>query len=444
MALQTQSKRSWYTATIVGLFGAVTALLVSLLPMGRSSVVAAAGTGVPTISIKTSDGLSDGSHSVNGAYDRISFMLQDQEGDLASVTLGTGSYDLTGKQADLNWASINSVHLKQGQNTAVVSDAAGNTASLTFNFDTQGPIITVKPDSVGSGSTFSRVSFSVSDAAHVSAVRVNGGDWREVTPSEQSDVDAIAVGENGGVLGANRLEVRDGLGNISQFDFTLDNIAPLIIGVSDGEERATTLERVTVSDQNFASASLNDLSLPCTADEIGVWTCQVNLAVSGEYTLKVTDLAGNAAQVTFAVKLAAPSAPANEEPVTTDSATPDITIGTPDPLPQTTLSAPSVTRPFFGSSTLSRFSGSRANETSTQNRTLIDDGEVVGTFDPSAAPLSQSASTTVASAGWQLWGVAWYWYVAVAGVLAALWLMMLSRSRKNPPRQASATKVFDV
>lgn len=99
-------------------------------------------TGTPTVTVKTGTSTVSGSSSTD-PYKHISFKLFDAAGNLKEVVLNGHVYNRSGKYNDFNWVNVNKSHVNQGSNTVTVRDKAGNESSMTFNYDTVAPHLTV-------------------------------------------------------------------------------------------------------------------------------------------------------------------------------------------------------------------------------------------------------------------------------------------------------------
>jgi len=106
-------------------------------------------------------------------------------------------------------------------------DLAGNVAQTkTFDVTIDGtkPTVTVKDGSsftVGSGGTYSLVSFKLHDAGKIDRIVLNGK-VKDLTDNAWSDVNFVKPGVFGAVAGANTLVVHDVAGNTTTVEFTLN------------------------------------------------------------------------------------------------------------------------------------------------------------------------------------------------------------------------------
>lgn len=95
----------------------------------------------------------------------------------------------------------------------------------TYTVDNIHPTITVKPESSGSGTTFSNVSFKLYDAQKIDKITINGVP-KELTNNTYSDINGVKPGTLGAVEGLNALVVYDVAGNTTEYTFTIDTTAP--------------------------------------------------------------------------------------------------------------------------------------------------------------------------------------------------------------------------
>lgn len=180
-------------------------------------------TTAPTVTVKTDAGATVGR---DGVYSTVSFKLNDAE-KVSRLTLNGVEKDLTDAVwSDLNGVVPGSFGAVAGENTLVVYDVAGNATTVRFTLDVTAPTVTVKVGpqlTVGADGTYSRVSFKLNDAGKVDRVAVNGV-VTDLTDNVWSDLNGVAPGSFGAVLGENTLVVYDVAGNATALRFTL--VAP--------------------------------------------------------------------------------------------------------------------------------------------------------------------------------------------------------------------------
>ena len=285
----------------------------------------------PTVTIKPT------SVSANGVYKTISFALFDSQ-KVDKVVINGVTKELTNNNySDVNGVKVGTFGGKQGSNTMVAYDVAGNATTVTFTIDNVGPTITVKPSSLGSGNTFRNISFALFDAYQVDKVIINGV-TKELTNNNYSDVNGVKPGTFGGVEGLNKITAYDVLGNASsEYTFIIDTTAPgLPSNVSSSPISASFTTNWTwnaASDNLGATPSSGIknyefvlLSAGTTPTAATTWTATTSLNASpvvtadGQYQLfvRAIDNAGNVGGT------------AEGNIVTVDSTEPVVTINTPN------------------------------------------------------------------------------------------------------------------
>lgn len=175
----------------------------------------------PTVTVKAESVASA------GRYKSVSFKLFDA-GKIDKVEINGFTKDLSNNAwSDVNGVKPGSNGAVEGTNTLVAYDVAGNAATVTFVLDTTGPVITVKPESLGSNGFYREVSFKLHDPALVDLVVLNG-QTKDLSNNAWSDLNGVKPGTFGAVEGLNTLVAQDALGNTSTVDFTVDTIKPVL------------------------------------------------------------------------------------------------------------------------------------------------------------------------------------------------------------------------
>lgn len=220
----------------------------------------------PTITIKP-ESVGNGSDT----FKKVSFKLYDKY-KIDKVEINGVVKDLSNNQ----WSDVNGVKpgvfgAKEGKNTIIVFDVAGNTTELEFILDTTAPTVTIKDDSVGNGvDLFKKVSFKLFDAYKIDKVEINGV-LKNLTDNKWSDVNGVKPGVFGAVEGDNTMVVYDVAGNTTTVEFTLDTQAPTIPEII-----------APTSEQSFASTPiLNQWTESTDATDI---TYQVAYGYDDEHT----------------------------------------------------------------------------------------------------------------------------------------------------------------
>ncbi len=160
---------------------------------------------------------------------------------------------------------------QEGDYTLIVTDAAGNSATIVFSLDKTSPVVTGVTDETSYNSDRT-ITFNEGTATLNGSAFVSGG----------------LVGEEGDYT----LLVTDAAGNETTVRFTVDKTDPIVTGVNNGENYNAD-RRVTF---NEGTATLNGDSF-ASGDEV---------TEEGEYTLIVTDAAGNSTTVTFSLDKTSP------------------------------------------------------------------------------------------------------------------------------------------
>jgi hypothetical protein len=159
----------------------------------------------------------------------------------------------------------------EGSYTLVVTDAAGNATTVSFEIDQTAPVVTGVVDG-GLYNEDQTVSFD-DGTATLNAVAFMSG---SVVSSE----------------GTHTLIVTDAAGNTTTVSFEIDKTAPVVTGVVDGEAYNTN---VTIS-YDDGTALLEGQPFASGGEVSG----------EGSHTLVVTDAAGNSATVSFEIDKTAP------------------------------------------------------------------------------------------------------------------------------------------
>ncbi|MBM7832801.1 glucose/arabinose dehydrogenase [Agromyces cerinus] len=176
--------------------------------------------------------------------------------------------------------------------------------------DATAPTVTVKSGeefTVGADGTYGKVSFKLNDAGKVDRLTLNGV-AKDLTNDAWSDLNFVVPGVFGAVSGENTLVVYDVSGNATTVRFILDSTAPTVT-VKSGEEFTVGADGTygKVSFKLNDAGKVDRLTLNGVAKDLtnNAWS-DLNFvvpgvfgAVSGENTLVVYDVSGNATTVRF-------------------------------------------------------------------------------------------------------------------------------------------------
>lgn len=292
------------------------------------------------------------------------------------------------------------------------TDIAGNATVLQINFtvDNTGPTITVKPESIGSGSTWSNVSFQLFDANQVDKLTLNGVE-KDLTDNNWSDLNGVTVGQFGAIEGLNTLVVYDVAGNSTTLVFTIDTTAPVLTpgdAIQNSDGSLTT--NITIDDASgvtyqWVGEATNPESDSSVISDPTILNPTFSATAVGVYTyhLIATDLAGNTdSTIEFSFEILAPVVP--ETPQT--------------PAPAPTAPAPTNVRTtntgVLGASTNTpNTSSDSTDQTNTQSESVLGDS-------------TDNTDKTNDSKG----SLAWYWWLLIAiGAIFLGWLLAFWRSR---------------
>lgn len=183
-----------------------------------------ADTTAPEVTVKDGPEFTVGSA---GTYSRVSFALQDADGEVDRLTLNGVEHDLANAASvDFDGIVPGSFGAVEGENTLVVFDAAGNATSVAFTLDITAPTVTVKTgdeftDAVNAKKDkYRMLSLELSDIGKVDRVILNDV-TTDLTDGTVTSLDRITVGHLGAVKGENTLTVYDVAGNATTYAFIL-------------------------------------------------------------------------------------------------------------------------------------------------------------------------------------------------------------------------------
>lgn len=154
------------------------------------------------------------SKGYDGVYSKLSLKLYDAH--------KVDYVEINGKKKDLSdnqWSDLNDQNAgyKEGKNTVVLYDVAGNSAEFTFIYDKTGPTVTVKDSSVEKDGYYSRLDLKLYDANNVDYAEINGKRF-ELTNNQWSDINHANAGY---VDGENTIVVYDQAGNSTTVKFMI-------------------------------------------------------------------------------------------------------------------------------------------------------------------------------------------------------------------------------
>ncbi|KGR77595.1 Ig-like domain repeat protein, partial [Ureibacillus manganicus] len=168
----------------------------------------------------------------------------------------------------------------EGQYTLEVIDEAGNATTVQFTIDKTAPIIT-----------------NVEDSKHYQSVAPAFNEGTAILTKDGGVGTAFVSGTELTENGRYTLEVTDAAGNKTSVQFTVDNQAPEISGVVDGEIRNS--QYTPTFNEGTGRISKDD-------GEFKEFISGSTVSDEGHYKLEVEDLAGNKTTVQFTIDKTAP------------------------------------------------------------------------------------------------------------------------------------------
>ncbi|OMD49739.1 S-layer homology domain-containing protein [Paenibacillus odorifer] len=198
---------------------------------------------------------------VTGAADGESYNVD------RTITFNEGTATLNGSPFT-SGATVSA----EGSYKFIVTDAAGNVTTVNFTMNKTGPSV-IGVVYGASYNTDRTITFNMGTAT------LNGDSF--VSGSEVRDE------------GNYTLIVTDGTGNVTNIQFTIDKTAPAVSGVTEGSSYNTN-----------QSAAFNEGTASMNGDP---FVSGATVSAEGDYTLVVTDAAGNVTTVNFTIDKTAPT-----------------------------------------------------------------------------------------------------------------------------------------
>lgn len=175
---------------------------------------------------------------------------------------------------------------EDGTYRLVVTDAAGNEASVTFTVDNEGPTITGVKDK------------GLYNQAKTPDATTNGTIESVNLTKDGEKVEGYALGNAISEEGVYVLTVTDDLGNKAKVTFTIDTTPPTVTGVENlGEYKAAT---------PIFTEDVKEAKLQKGAGEALDFTSETEITADDTYVLVVTDEAGNTTTINFTIDNVAP------------------------------------------------------------------------------------------------------------------------------------------
>lgn len=159
----------------------------------------------PTISIDSS------SVGEDGLYSKINFTLKDNRAVAYYIVNGKKIDNKNAKEVSVNYSKIKD-YIKDGENTIVVYDIAGNKTSKTFVMDLIAPKITLKNSSTKIESDYNRLDLSITDD-NLIYISINGKSYDISSDLSDSKINYAE--------GKNIIVAKDKAGNVTEKTYTV-------------------------------------------------------------------------------------------------------------------------------------------------------------------------------------------------------------------------------
>ncbi|GEM_PF-6854789 len=267
--------------------------------------------------------------------------------------------------------------------------------------------------------------------------------WAAGTPFQTAFADDT-TGTTNGTLGSVDLSgiadgaytvhvvAKDKAGNTAEAtqNFTLDNTAPAVtINGPTRNSNGTYTVNGTSSESSPVIVSLDGSEKTTITPINGVWTyttaTPINDGKDHVFSVTSTDAAGNSSDPK-AKTFTATAPVSNSGGIQTIN--PQVS-GTDSP------EVVSLISPLRNPAAASTFGNANSNNFNTginptTGQTGPENGQVLGTQDK-GTPLEKTAPIAPSSQGWKVWGVAWYWYLLLLAIIAAIWFFIGARRRRD-------------
>ncbi len=340
------------------------------------------------------------------------------------ATLGQGWYEVVGS----NKTKFIKRYYKTKADTVTFQDNAGNEGTYAFTVDMtapDAPVVSLRAgttDLVNGGVTNSYSVKALWNTPAGSPVKYDYKYWNNIASSAHNTeaaawINPVTANESDGVFnqgeGTHYIQVRayDAVGNPSDwsdtFEIVYDATAPVVTLANYTTSGNVITPVITAADTNgpltYAWTGSNP-NVTLSANNVAEPTFTVSADGTYEYTLTVTDAAGNTTTKTFTFTYAAPVVNPLAQPASALTQTNNAPTGTFSNVALTPAADAEDTPAVAGANT-------QDNDD--------DNAEILGT----------TATPEKTDGGFSVLGLAWYWWLPIlaAGAGAAWWLFALMR-----------------
>ena len=202
------------------------------------------------------------------------------------------------------------VFTAEGKYTITAVDKAGNKKTKTFYIDKTAPVLEIKDDSIGTDPYYSRISFKLKDNMGFVKYILNGNVVKPtIAPAGDANYgnikDKLHQGENTMIL-------VDQAGNETTKTFIYDTVAPALTLCKFEKEYTGRTELEADKIYNYSLAvvideiNLDTAKLEADDNTVVDYVSKTEIGARKDYTLTVTDLAGNVSTISFGIDKDAP------------------------------------------------------------------------------------------------------------------------------------------
>ena len=248
-------------------------------------------TSVPTYTFNA------GTVEYNNVYGILNLKLHDENG-IASVVINGTQLPHTGYYVDIN--DGHAYTFQNGENTVVVTDAAGNEVTYTFIVDKKAPTYTISGGTTEHNGVYGTLNLKLHDENGIASVVINGTQLPHTGYYVDINDGHAYTFQNG----VNTVVVTDNLGNTATYTFNVDKEAPTYVISAGSIENNGAYEKLNLQlrDPNgIASVMINGTQLPHTGNYVDINDGHAYTFQNGLNKVFVKDSLGNSTTYEFNV-----------------------------------------------------------------------------------------------------------------------------------------------
>ena len=248
-------------------------------------------TSVPTYTFNA------GTVEYNNVYGILNLKLHDENG-IASVVINGTQLPHTGYYVDIN--DGHAYTFQNGENTVVVTDAAGNEVTYTFIVDKKAPTYTISGGTTEHNGVYGTLNLKLHDENGIASVVINGTQLPHTGYYVDINDGHAYTFQNG----VNTVVVTDNLGNTATYTFNVDKEAPTYVISAGSIENNGAYEKLNLQlrDPNgIASVMINGTQLPHAGNYVDINDGHAYTFQNGLNKVFVKDSLGNSTTYEFNV-----------------------------------------------------------------------------------------------------------------------------------------------